>query len=181
MQILPGWHPIIVHFPLALIVTATASLSLAKLLRGDRLAASLANLGTWNLCLGAVSVFLALGTGLAASIGLHVDVAAHQAISAHVKSAVVTTMLVLLVAVWRGAGSHADARPTWGFLLLLWLATAALTVTGYRGGQNVYRYGVGVETGIAEPELSLPGRPDPAVIPPTSGPIRTERFHNAFS
>ena len=144
MQIIPGWHPIVVHFPLALIVTATLSLSLAKVLRGARMAATLANLGTWNLCLGAVTVFLALGTGLAASIGLQVDPAAHAAISAHVKAAVLTTILVLLVAVWRGAGTDAESRPTWGFLLMLWLATSALTVTGYRGAQNVYRHGVGV-------------------------------------
>ncbi len=144
MKIIPGWHPIIVHFPLALIVTATASLSLARLWRRERMVATLASLGTWNLCLGAVTVFLALGTGLAASIGLHVDAAAHQAISAHVKSAVVTTMLVVLVAVWRGAGADPNSRPSWGFLLMLWLATVALVVTGYRGGQNVYRYGVGV-------------------------------------
>ena len=28
--------------------------------------------------------------------------------------------------------------------MLLWAVTAALIVTGYRGGQNVYRYGIGV-------------------------------------
>jgi uncharacterized membrane protein len=144
MNIIPGWHPIVVHFPLALIVTAAASLSLARFLPGEEMVAMLASWGTWNLCLGAVTVFLALGTGLAASIGLQIDAAAHQAVSAHVKSAVVTTMLVLLVAVWRGAGAAANSRPTWGFLVMLWLATGALTVTGYRGGQNVYRYGIGV-------------------------------------
>ena len=149
MQIIPGWHPIIVHFPLALIVTATAALTLARLLRGDALAATLATLGTWNLCLGAVTVFLALGTGLAASIGLQIGLPAHQALSAHVKSAVVTTILVLLAAVWRGAGTAANSRPTAGFLIVLWLATAALLVTGYRGGQNVYRHGIGVAVGAA--------------------------------
>jgi uncharacterized membrane protein len=145
MALIPGWHPIIVHFPLALIVTGAASLSLARLVSGARIAATLAAVGTWNLCLGAVSVFFALGTGLAAVIGLQIGAAAHQALTSHVKSAVVTTILVLLVAVWRGAGTDAESRPTAGFLLMLWLATAALTVTGYRGGQNVYRYGIGVE------------------------------------
>jgi uncharacterized membrane protein len=48
--------------------------------------------------------------------------------------------------VWRGAGTAADSRPSWAFLVILWAATAALMVTGYRGGQNVYRYGVGVAT-----------------------------------
>lgn len=149
MQIIPGWHPIVVHFPLALIVTATAALTLARLLRGERIAATLANLGTWNLCVGAVTVFLALGTGLAASIGLRIDGPAHAALAAHVKSAVVTTILVLLAAVWRGAGTDANSRPTWGFLIMLWLATAALLVTGYRGGQNVYRHAIGVEVSAA--------------------------------
>ncbi len=155
MHIVPGWHPIVVHFPLALIVTAAFLLTAARVLRGERIAATLATVGTWNLCLGAVMVFFALGTGLAATIGLQVDTAAHLAISAHVKSAVLTTMLVLLVAVWRGAGASADSRPTWGFLLLLWAATAALTVTGYRGGENVYRHAVGVESG-GDP-LRVPG------------------------
>jgi len=149
MQIIPGWHPIVVHFPLALIITATACLTLARVLPSTRGAASLASWGTFNLCLGAVTVFLALGTGLAASIGLTVDAAAHQAIAAHVKSAVVTTMLVLLVAVWRGVGTDSNSRPGWGFLLMLWVAASALTVTGYRGGQNVYVHGIGVAVGGA--------------------------------
>lgn len=144
MSIHPGWHPIVVHFPLALIVTAAFMLSVARVLPGKPIAATLATVGTWNLCLGAVAVFLALGSGLAAVIDLHIGLAARQAISAHVKSAVVTAILVLLVAVWRGAGTRADSRPSWVFMVLLWAATSALIVTGYRGGQNVFRYGVGV-------------------------------------
>jgi uncharacterized membrane protein len=87
---------------------------------------------------------LALATGLAAVIGLHVGVPAHQAISMHVKWAMFTTLALVLLAVWRGAGSAQESRPSWIFLLVLLAATAALIVTGYRGGQNVYRYGVGV-------------------------------------
>jgi uncharacterized membrane protein len=147
MHLVPGWHPVMVHFPLALVITATLALSLARVWRGDETAAALAVLGTWNLCLGAVAIYLALGTGLAAVIDLHVSAAAHRAISLHVKSAVVTTLLVTLVAVWRGAGAEAKSRPTWIFLLLLWVATAASIVTGYRGGQNVFRYGVGIAAG----------------------------------
>jgi uncharacterized membrane protein len=144
MHLIPGWHPMIVHFPLALIVTAAFMLSVARVLPGQRRAAALATVGTWNLCLGAVFVFFALGSGLAAVVDLQVDSVAHQAISLHVKSAVVTTMLVLLAAVWRGAGTDADSRPSWLFLAILWVATSALLITGYRGGQNVYRFGVGV-------------------------------------
>jgi uncharacterized membrane protein len=146
MTILPGWHPMAVHFPLALVVTATLFLLAARLLRSESYAATLATVGTWNLCLGAVAALFALATGLAAMIDLHVGVAARQAISLHVKWAIFTTLALVLLAVWRGAGSAQESRPSWIFMVLLLAATAALTVTGYRGGENVYRYGVGVHS-----------------------------------
>jgi len=142
----PGWHPLVVHFPLALIVTGVICLTLAWARVPPRHTATLAVVGTWNLCLGAVALFAALGTGLAAAGDLHVGAAAHAAITAHVKSAILSTLLVLPAAMWRGFGIPPEARPSALFTLLLWLATASLVVTGYRGGQNVYRYAIGVAT-----------------------------------
>jgi uncharacterized membrane protein len=144
MRLVPGWHPVIVHFPLALIVTAAGSFSAARVLRTVRTAETLAIVGTWTLGIGALGLLFALGTGLAAVIDLQVGAAAHQAIASHVQSAILTTVLVLSTAVWRAAGVSQESRPAWGFMLLLWVATSSLIVTGYRGGQNVYRYGVGV-------------------------------------
>jgi uncharacterized membrane protein len=133
-----------VHFPLALVVTAALLLVAARLLRQERHAAVLATVGTWNLCLGAVAALFGLATGLAAVLDLHVSVAAHQAISLHVKWAIFTTLALVLLAVWRGAGVAQESRPSWVFVVVLVAATAALVVTGYRGGANVYEYGIGV-------------------------------------
>ena len=144
MTLLPGWHPMVVHFPLALVVVAALSLLAARLLRAERHCATLATLGTWNLCLGAFAALFALGTGLAATIHLQAGPEAHQAISLHMKWAVSATLALVLLAVWRGAGTAQESRPSWIFIVLLMAATAALIMTGYRGGQNVYRYGVGV-------------------------------------
>jgi uncharacterized membrane protein len=143
------WHPMVVHFPLALIATAAVMLLGARLLRQETQAAVLATVGTWNLCLGAAAAVVALGTGLGAVLDLDVSAAAHESISAHAKWAIFTTLALLLLAVWRGAGTEQRSRPTWLFTLLLLAATAALLMTGYRGGQNVYRFGVGVEMGTA--------------------------------
>ena len=62
----PEWHPMAVHFPLALVVTGAIFLLAARLLRQPRHSATLAIVGTWNLCLGAIAALFALGTGLAA-------------------------------------------------------------------------------------------------------------------
>ena len=150
MSIEPGWHPIVVHFPLALVVTAALLLVAARLWRQERQAKTLATVGTWNLCIGAVAALFALASGLAGLIGLHAGLAAHQSIFLHVKWAIFTSLALLLVAVWRGAGAEQESRPSWLFIVILLGMTAALVVTGYQGGQNVYRYGLGVHRDNAE-------------------------------
>jgi uncharacterized membrane protein len=152
------WHPMAVHFPLALVTTGTLALSAASVMRLQRWSPLLATVGTWNLCLGAVCALLALATGLAAIVGIELAGAARAAVALHVKWAVLTSVLLLLLAVWRGAGQVAAARPSRLFLVLLWMMTAALIITGYRGGENVYRYGIGVSAlrGPAETPRSPP-------------------------
>jgi uncharacterized membrane protein len=155
----PGWHPAIVHFPLALVVTAACCFSVAHVPRASRIAETLAIVGTWTLGAGALGLLFALGTGLAAVIDLHVGDAARLAIASHVKSAILTAVLVLCAAVWRATGVAQGARPSCGFMLVMWLATSSLIVTGYRGAQNVYRYGVGVSVDAVAahpPEKSAP-------------------------
>ena len=146
MNIVPGWHPIAVHFPLALVVTAAFFLVAARLLRPERYAATLATVGTWNLCLGALGALCAVATGLTALAGVEISAAARAAVALHVKWAIFTSLALLLLAVWRGAGAAQESRPSWLFIVILLGVTAALVVTGYRGGQNVYLYGVGVHT-----------------------------------
>jgi uncharacterized membrane protein len=150
VTLMPGWHPMVVHFPLALVTTAVVLLLAARLLRRERLAATLATVGTWNLGLGALAALFAIGTGMAAAMHLQASPAAHHAISLHVRWAMFTTLGLVLLAVWRGAGNAQEARPSWLMMIVLLGALAALMVTGYRGGQNVYRYGVGVQI-FAEP------------------------------
>lgn len=145
-----NWHPIVVHFPVALVISAAAMLWAARLVPGAR-AAALATVGTWNLCLGTVAAVFAIGTGLAAVIGLHVGAAAHLAISVHLRWAFVTSLVLVFLSVWRGAGTAADSRPSWLFVALLSGAAAALMVTAYLGGENVYRHGIGVQAVASGP------------------------------
>ena len=140
----PPWHPLMVHFPLALVLTAAAAFLVARLVRSDQLASTLATVGTWNLCLGAAGAVLAFGTGLAATLPLELRPDARNALAVHIKWAACASFFVLLLAVWRGAASSQDARPSRLFLVVLGVASAALIATAYRGGLNVYELGMGV-------------------------------------
>jgi len=142
---LPGWHPLVVHFPLALILIAAPLMLAARLLRSEAMASITAIVGTWNLCLGALAALLALATGLSAVLDLDVSAAARQAIALHMKWAMFSTLALVLLAIWRGAGTAQGSRPSWIFIIVLLAASAALAVTGYRGAKNVYEFGVGVK------------------------------------
>jgi uncharacterized membrane protein len=146
-----NWHPMVVHFPVALVISAAAMLWGARLLRGERRAATLAVVGTWNLCLGSAAAVVALATGLGAVLGLQLTAAAHLAISIHLKWAIVTSLVLVMLSVWRGAGTAAQSRPSWLFVVLLSAASAALLMTAYLGGQNVYRHGIGVQVSAVRP------------------------------
>jgi uncharacterized membrane protein len=151
------WHPIAVHFPLALVVVAALALSAARLKALARVASTLATVGTWNLCLGAIAALFALATGLAAVVHLDAGPGARAAIALHVKWAIFAAVGIMLAGAWRGAGTAQDSRPSGFFLIVLWAVTATLIVAGYRGGQNVYRYGVGVNSSsAASPPGAIP-------------------------
>jgi uncharacterized membrane protein len=144
VTLIPSWHPLIVHFPIALVLCAAGAFFAARLVRQERLAATLATLGTWNLCLGAAGVVCAFASGLAATIDLQLGEEARHALSLHVTWAATASFFVLLLAVWRAAGSRQEARPSGLFLAVLIVASAALIATAYRGGLNVYHFGIGV-------------------------------------
>ncbi len=136
-------HPMIVNFPLALILTAAGCLLIGRLTRRDNIASSLDKVGTWNLCLGAAAALVAVGTGMVSAGKVIVSPEAQHSISVHMGWGLCTTVVLVLLSVWRGAGVRAS-RPNAIFLIVLGAASVALIVTGYYGGQNVYDFGVGV-------------------------------------
>jgi uncharacterized membrane protein len=144
MQIIPGWHPIIVHFAIAMTVGGGAALATSRLCRGRRTRQRLAIWGTFNLCAGAAFVVLAIATGIMAIWDLNLPAAARAAVSTHVKWAFLTAVAVILAAVWRGAGAAPEEPPSNLFLAVMIGAVACAVVTAYFGAENVYRFGIGV-------------------------------------
>jgi uncharacterized membrane protein len=138
------WHPMMVHFPLALTLTGFLCLLLSRLLQRTHRCSSLAACGHWNLILGSLAILLTLGTGLGAAWQLRLYGGMQYSVSRHAIWAVCTSQFLVFLALWRGLIDAADAPPSRLFLGLLLIACGGLIVTGYYGGENVYHYAIGV-------------------------------------
>ncbi|WP_420427608.1 DUF2231 domain-containing protein [Algiphilus sp.] len=155
ISILPNWHPMTVHFALALPITATLLLSLARAASDRAFAAGAVQATKWTLGIGIAALWASIGTGMHAYLTEAMDAAAERAVRVHQYwgwgTAAVFTMAPAL---WQ---KHHPKRVGWALLTCCWLGTASASVTGWLGAENVYRHGVGVEavtTAEAEPPAS---------------------------
>ena len=141
------WHPALVHFPIALLFLALALDFYGYVARDSRAswAAQIATAG------GTVGLLLAFITGNYAEI-----VAAHQKIpqnpiSNHEAWATATSWTFIGLTAWRSYLK--PTHPKFRYYLLAVLTTVCLlTVTGYKGGQLVYKYAAGV--GVTNPPIA---------------------------
>ena len=140
-----SWHPLVVHFPLVLLPLAVG-LDLLALARRDTRWQGLAYGILW---LGVVSSAAAVLSGNAAADPHRSDLRVQALVAAHEDRATWTLLLFLGLALGR-LPLQLQGRLQGG-RFKVWLALAAagcilLWLTGYTGGELVYRYGVGVKT-----------------------------------
>jgi uncharacterized membrane protein len=140
--ILPNWHPLLVHFPIALIAVAALFALGTKLAGGRPLAAQWVAVGHWTLWFGAMAALLAAATGWFAFNNVNHDEAGHAAMLLHRAWALPTVVGIGFLAIW--AALRARSMASWLFVALLWSACAAVAVTSWLGGELVYRHGLGV-------------------------------------
>jgi len=148
-SLVPDWapniHPLLVHFPIALLTTA-ALVDLAGLaLRGNR---SLRNAATLLCVLGTVTALAAYATGRAASQTVRLPGMAHAVVGAHWDWAFRTVcffgVLSVLRLVFAWPGRPGPARARVAVLALAGLVGVGLLYeTGDRGARLVYEHGVG--------------------------------------
>lgn len=155
---LSHWHPMIVHLPLGLWSTVPLLYTAAFLSRSEPRAALYATAATLNLVLGSCAAAIALLSGLLAASSLSVVGIAQDSLTRHVAWAVLTTLVFVTVTMLRAVGRPFSARPGQVLIASVWIAAIALLVTGYYGGNNVYRYGLGVDLDAANQRaLHRPG------------------------
>jgi uncharacterized membrane protein len=153
IEIIPNWHPIFVHFTLALWTVAALFFVLAIGWEQSQWRSQWLHTAYWNLWLGAgVAVITAITGWLAYNSVAH-DAPSHAAMTEHRNWATATLIVMLPLSAWSMWRYFNGKAPGAVFLLPLLIGIGLLASTGWHGGELVYRYGLGV--------MSLPAAEEP--------------------
>jgi uncharacterized membrane protein len=156
------WHPVFVHFSVALLTMATVFYFLATLLPRARLRKQWITVAEWNLWIGFALAVPTLLFGWLAFNTVEHDDASHAAMQTHATLAFATGGGFALLVLWSVWHRQSKAYPSRLFTGLLVVCFGFLAATGWRGGELVYRYGLAVnalqkpEAGSAPPSAEQP-------------------------
>ena len=145
-EIIPNLHPLVVHFPIALTFVAAIFLLAARFRSSDVRASQWAVVGHWALWLSALSAVVTALFGWQAFGTVNHDDAGHLAMKVHLTWAVSTTIVLVIVAIIDGWRSQVDRPASWGVTIMVAFLVGAIAVTGWLGGEVVFRHGVGVRS-----------------------------------
>lgn len=156
VEIIPNWHPLFVHFPIAYATAALFCFAAGKFGNEKCWATQCLTFARWMLWAAAIFAVITAVFGWFAYNSVEHDEAGHLAMTLHKNWALATVagLLMLTVLDWRSW--RAALQPSYGFLLLLMLAWAMVVSTAWHGGEVVYRHGLGV---MSLPEAEGPGHP----------------------
>jgi len=145
IEIIPNWHPIWVHFAVALLVTS-AGLFLIFGWKSSQtsIRANALIVARWTLRLGVVAAIGALLTGYLASGSVVHDDISHANMMVHRNWALAATIIFALTALVDFM-KRTKTRVSVLSNLLLIAGSITLAVTGLEGAENVYQYGLGVQ------------------------------------
>ncbi len=149
IEILPNWHPIFVHFTVALLSVAVVLQLLVHFLPSTSVRNEWMIVARWSLWLGAALAIVTAIAGWYAYNSVAHDEVSHLAMTDHRNWALVTLALFVALAIWSFQRWWSQRTPIQGkagviFLLGLAVGGVLLASTAWRGAELVYRHGLGV-------------------------------------
>ncbi|HID81115.1 MAG TPA: DUF2231 domain-containing protein [Chromatiales bacterium] len=156
IEIIPNWHPILVHFTIGLLSTAVLFyLALVVIRPGHPWEPACLTMAKGCLWLGTLFAIATAIAGWLAYNSVAHDTPSHAAMTEHRNWALVTLAVFIVLALWSLRQYFKGAkRPGPMFILIAVIAGGLLASTGWHGGEAVYRYGLGV---MSLPEVEAGG------------------------
>ena len=142
-EIIPNWHPLFVHFTVALVSLAAGLFAITPFMKSP-LKEQWQTVARWNLWFGAGFTIITGLAGLYAYNTVAHDTPSHAAMTEHRNWAIVTITLILTLAVWSIIRVRRNQTLGTVFIAAMVIAGGVLSVTAWHGGEVVYRYGLGV-------------------------------------
>lgn len=148
VEILPNWHPIFVHFTVGLFTISTIFYLLSllfQLLANPRPITSEFEIAArWCLWMSAFITIFTVLAGLHAYNTVRHDDLSHIAMTNHRNWALTTATGIMLVSVWSIWRYYKNQKITLAFFIILAIIEGLLLTTAWKGGELVYRHGLGV-------------------------------------
>ncbi len=139
-QHLQNIHPLIIHFPIAFLMGAALFYFAAWALKNN----DFAKTGFWVLLLGALSLAVAVGTGLYAEQGVMVHLSVRtNLLLPHKKLMLVTSGFCAILTLWAILARPFPKKGRLVFLILFLVMLGIMTLGSDFGGRLVYDYNAG--------------------------------------
>ncbi|MCP5095504.1 MAG: DUF2231 domain-containing protein [Chloroflexi bacterium] len=134
-------HPLVVHFPIALLLTSVAFYWAGLFWKGrgfDKVA-------WYTLLLGLVGTAVTILSGLIAAKNVPLDSPAMQTLTTHKVLGIATFVIFGMQAVcaWRSQGIYSPGKRILHTVIQL-IGVSLIIAVGYFGGELVYTFGIGV-------------------------------------
>lgn len=144
IQVIPNWHPIFVHFTIALVTTS----ALCYLISYFRLRATIKKelliVARWCLWFGTVAAIITVIAGFFAYYTVVHDTVSHLAMAKHRNWALLTLSVILCMGIWSVWAYRKNKSISLMFVLMMLVVFILLMTTAWHGAEVVYRHGVGV-------------------------------------
>lgn len=139
---MPNLHPLVVHFPIALIIMVFVFDLISVLTKNKSILTASHILTVFAVAGAAVSVI----TGLIAEESIWHPQAAHELLETHETVGIIILSLASVLLIFRLAlREKLLGRLGWIAVLIGLVGFGLVGYTGYLGGEIVYRYGAGVQ------------------------------------
>jgi uncharacterized membrane protein len=139
---MPNPHPLLTHFPIALLSVSFAFNLIGVFLKSEQLQW----VGWWSQLSGTIGLAATVISGLFAKAGVSIPEAAQSTFESHEQMAFLVTVLAMALLLWRVSCRMLLPLKMRGLYLFAFGATVIIMWIGaWYGGELIYTFGVGVQ------------------------------------